>query len=237
MSKQFKGNVEELKARIPILPVVRDMYCSQKMTDEIISNYLNAEDDIPFGIWPARNLEKALYMDNYEDLEQTSYYEVYEEFLGEISGLELTKQIDMPATLVGYNDLGFEYRRRLRTAMGHCEPFYRGEPLCENINDFPNLPVLPIEPMNRPFFTDTTQEHANWVIEEFIKDYKMECLALSESMRNKTTENYIHFVVHHEIKKMIETSEAFKGKEKLLEPEIFAIKRELCRRINSCTKN
>ena len=227
MIKRFEGTVEDLIANMPVLPVLRDTYCSQKMTDEIIDFYLKMED-VPGVSGPRRNLGKALYMDNYTSLTQTSYYEVYEEFLGDIAE-EVSKYIEVPSRLIALNDLSFEYRRRVRTAMGHCEPIYNGIPLCNKSNECRDLPILPIKKIDLDYIKSTTQTNADKIIRTFENSYKSDLFALSESLRNCWNQDYI-------ARKIILILKNIALKENINISEVKIINSELCRRIAHACK-
>lgn len=136
------------------LPVYRDTYCSQQMTDDALSLLWKRRSDLV-------RLQGALEPSNYDQTYLMQLAAIVEFFRTEAS-----KELAIPETRLGMLDLVYELSRRLRMALGIPPWELRGRALA-NSPDTP-LPPLPPLPIKTNKGVDTyfgmTQEIADRII-------------------------------------------------------------------------
>lgn len=136
------------------LPVYRDAYCSQEVTDQALSYLWSNRPDL---VCAQAVLERGNF-DNVYVLELASIVEFFRN--------EASKHIEIPNTRLGMLDLLFEMSRRLRLVLDIPAWDVRGKSLAESENGpMPDLPSLPIETLKgRDDYFGLTQEIADRII-------------------------------------------------------------------------
>lgn len=123
------------------LPVIRETYCSQKMTDDII-DYLEKED--PHGRFTGAYLGQSP-----NRLEANSLN--LSKAIGQIHRHD-AGCLEKPSTIIGEIDLAFELARRINKARGFKDLEVVGKPLAPHIDgpypDVINLPKIQIDKMS-----------------------------------------------------------------------------------------
>lgn len=147
------GLLDELPPLVD-LPVIRDTYCSQEMTDRALMYLWEKEPEL------VRAQGKV---------EQINYDAAYVMELGRIVEFfqkATNSGIKIPITRLGMLDLVFELSRRLRKALEIPEYEIKGRSFAKSPEDsMPDLPALPIQLLKngKPPF-DLTQEVVDRII-------------------------------------------------------------------------
>ena len=107
---------------LPHLPVMRETYCTQEMTDKIIDLLWQYEEnkDLPRDVdLDLPRLVRLATIDNhyYSDRIEEFYYTL------EYIEREIKKFIPVPETNLGYVDLGFEMDRRICASVDPATPY------------------------------------------------------------------------------------------------------------------
>lgn len=153
--------VDDLKQLppLPSLPVLRGVYCSQEVTDNVLQYLWNKVPEFVL----------VLLRREHSDFDQTYLMDLARivDFLRK----EACKDISVPESHLGMVDLLFELSRRLRKIRGISEYRIKGHPLIKSPDEpWPELPWLPIELLpNGRIRYGVTQEIADRVIADAYK--------------------------------------------------------------------
>lgn len=141
---------------LPELPVVREDFCSQDMTDNIIAYFAKQRPDLIEELY-----EKCLGLSG-------DYFTSFSK-VAEFAHSEASKVMDVPQDPRGYIDLTFELCRRLRTNM-EIPPFeVVGNPIAPDISG----PFMPLAAKEARIYTlelGFTQAGLNELLEQYYKD-------------------------------------------------------------------
>jgi len=147
------------KAAIPPLidlPVYRDTYCDQKMTDDLLRHLWETRADL---ISEAAILE--VKPDAYRIHADYQYKDVLDKVITYLRKA-LPEELKAPPSRLGMLDLLYEFSRRLRGSTGQEQLILLGQPLAPSPEGpYPALPNTPVWPGRR-----FTQETADAVLQE-----------------------------------------------------------------------
>lgn len=171
------------------LPVVRDTYCSQKMTDDIIDYIIPNVGSY----W----LEKIV--DNEGKVGDDFHYNAYSGVIEFVIN-DISKYLPIPSTDVGLVDLSYELRRRIRKALDLPEVPILGKPFAPS-PEGPYPPELAKVKIFHEYESwGLTQEFADSVLDSLYQLRPDLFYTLGESLRRS---DYLH-TIRLEINKYIE---------------------------------
>jgi hypothetical protein len=173
-------NNEELKIEpLPDLPVTREDYCSQKMTDDIL-HYL--EENFIENLQSIRDVDQGamngVVIANYGDAMR-------------VVREEIGKVMPVPDCDLGYIDLCFELVRRFRAAHGMYVPVVQGKPLAPSPRG-PFPPALkPVPISDYAKRNGLTQNLVDLMVNEYYENYPERCYICAEAYRRDVESSYI----------------------------------------------
>lgn len=182
-----KTKIHKLRP-LPHLPMVRDAYCSQEMTDKIIDYLVECHAD------------RMLLLANEEPVIRiTMFYKRLSEVVAMATKYGSDHGVKVPESLMGLHDLAYEISRRIRKAYDLPEIKAQGVPFAPSIEGpFPKLPHVEIH--KRIKDEGFTQDMVDQVLMESYKERPDLWFIYSEAIRS----NIRLYVIDEAIHKLFE---------------------------------